>query len=550
VRELLTKKRIVNKVRSWQTNGRIRQLTRQVNRRARLKPGQPVVFFNASTRLGGVSQNAAFSFLTASALQMAGTPVIHFACLAGMSRCVLGTDREDASSLPPCRPCIAQSRALFASAPTVTFTYHQDAALANAIQDTSVEAMSGLEFPFTIQGKPVSLPLGALVAPALRWILRRHHLQEDETTRRLLREYLLSAYHVALQFSSLLEQTDPAAVVVFNGIMFPEAAARWVAQQRGLRVITHEVGLQPFTAFFTDGEATAYPIDIPADFELSPEQIARLDAYLEQRFQGNFSMAGIRFWPQIQGLSEEFNRRAAQFKQIVPVFTNVIFDTSQVHANRVFPHMFAWLEQAAEIAQAHPETLFVIRAHPDELRPGKESRENVRDWVAHKGLAEQPNIVFVNSTEYLSSYELIQRAKFVMVYNSSIGLEATLMGAPVLCGGKARFTQLPTVFFPQTVQAHREQAESFLQAERVAVPDEFVRNARRFLYYQLFRTSLPFGEYLEPHPTTPGYVRFRPFPIEKLGAENSTTMRVLVEGITLGRPFFMPEEPAAGDQRK
>jgi len=30
------------------------------------------------------------------------------------------------------------------------------------------------------------------------------------------------------------------------------------------------------------------------------------------------------------------------------------------------------------------------------------------------------------------------------------------------------------------------------------VPPQFRRNARRFLYYQLFRTSLPFGAFLEP----------------------------------------------------
>ena len=52
-------------------------------------------------------------------------------------------------------------------------------------------------------------------------------------------------------------------VVVFNGMFYPEATARWVAQQRGVRVITHEVGLQPYTAYFTTGEATAYPIAYP-----------------------------------------------------------------------------------------------------------------------------------------------------------------------------------------------------------------------------------------------------------------------------------------------
>ena len=92
--------------------------------------------------------------------------------------------------------------------------------------------------------------------------------------------------------------------------------------------------------------------------------------YLEKRFQGQFTMAGIRFWPEMNGLDEALLEKAGQFQQIVPVFTNVVFDTSQVHANTVFPHMFAWLDLVLDLIRAHPETLFVIRAHPDEMRPG------------------------------------------------------------------------------------------------------------------------------------------------------------------------------------
>ena len=107
---------------------------------------------------------------------------------------------------------------------------------------------------------------GQLVLPSLRWILRRHHLADDEPTRFLLRQYILSAHRIAQEFSAFLDQANPLAVVIFNGIMFPEAVVRRVAQQRGIRVITHEVAFQPFSAFFTDGEATAYPIEIPEEF--------------------------------------------------------------------------------------------------------------------------------------------------------------------------------------------------------------------------------------------------------------------------------------------
>jgi hypothetical protein len=267
---------------------------------------------------------------------------------------------------------------------------------------------------------------------------------------------------------------------------------------------------------------------IPPQFALNERQNQLLDDYLENRFQGKFTMAGIRFWPEMRGLDQDFLEKAGKFRQVVPVFTNVIYDTSQVHANQVFSYMFEWLELILKIIREHPETYFVIRAHPDEMRPGtaKLSRESVRDWIREREVDKLDNVRFIDSQEYLSSYELVQRAKFVMVYNSSIGMEAALLGTAVLCGGKARFTQYPMVFFPQSPRAYRETAERFLNADNIDVPPEFKVNARRFLYYQLYRASLSFEKYLEEGKRK-GYVQLSSFSWQELLPQNSGTIRLL-----------------------
>lgn len=518
-------------VHHW-TNRELIALAQEVRHNAPPKQDvRPVVMFNASTRLEGVSLNAGFSYLTGLALELQGVPVVHFVCQRGMTRCPLGTHRDDPHALPPCSACVKQSRAVYAGARTHELTYLPDPVVEQALAGKSLDELQSME----VEG----LPLGALVLPGIRWVLRRHHLMDDEGTRFLYRQFILSAWNVAREFGALLDEVQPQAVVVFNGQFFPEATARYIAMRRGLRVISHEVGLRPLTAFFTPGEATAYPIDISPHFTLTPAQETQLDEYMQQRMQGNFTMAGIRFWPEMQKLDDGFLARAAQFKQIVPVFTNVIFDTSQGHANVLFEHMFAWLDQVLEIIRAHPETLFVIRAHPDEGRAGKESRESVAQWVQARGVTGLPNVLFVDSNEFISSYELIQRSKFVMVYNSTIGLEASLMGAAVLCGGRARFTQIPTVFFPADAAGHRAMAERFLDAERIDVPEEFRANARRFLYYQLYRTSLPFDTFLEEDGIWSGYVHIKLFGWKALLPENSATIRVILDGILNQGTFLL-----------
>lgn len=470
-----------------------------------------------------MSQNAAYSLLSAQAVKMQHVPVIQFACAAGMQRCVLGSNRDDHTAPPPCATCMHQSRAVYRHTHTRWLEPRDYPELAEAIAELSIDSLA----KFTHQ----EVLLGTWALNSLRWMLRRHNLEDNTSTRAFFRAFILSAWNVYRQFSDLLESEAPQAAVLFNGMFFPEAAARHACRVKGVRVITHEVGLRPLSAFFTAGEATAYPMTIDPSFQLDDEMEKQLDAYLSARFRGEFTMAGIRFWPEMKNLDPLLIKKIETFTKLVPVFTNVIFDTSQVHANTLFEDMFAWLENLKAKALSHPEVLFVIRAHPDEGRAGKESRESVAAWILRSGLSQLENVVFIDSGEYINSYELIRRAHLVMVYNSTIGLEAALLGKPVLAGGKARFTQLETSYYPASPDEYNELLERLLAADPLETPPEFTRNARRFLYYQLFATSLDFNDYLEEDGVWKGYVKLKDFPADQLNSENSPTFKVLLEGI-------------------
>lgn len=528
IRDHLSLRRLRNEI-----NADILRIAKAVAKASpKTEGGKRIVSFNASTRITGLSLNAAYAMLIGWSLRLQGVKVINFVCQRGMSRCVLGTVQDDVTKFPPCQQCIAQSAVIYNHANNVRCEFYPSPELAKTLQNTDLSTLMRFKYE--------GLPLGELCLPSMRWILRRHHLVDDEPTRILYRHYILSAYKIAMQFEQLLLETNPHAVLVFNGMQYPEATARYVARRFGLPVYSQEVGLLPYSAFITEGDATAYPVDIPDEFQLSEAQNQRLDAYLSKRFKGDFSMAGVQFWPEMSGLDQVFLEKMKAFKQVVPIFTNVIFDTSQPHANVIFPDMFDWLDKVLAQIKQHPETLFVIRAHPDESRPGKASRETVTDWVHARGADRLDNLVFVGPDEYFSSYEMIQRAKFVMIYNSTIGMEASIMGVPVLCGGKARFTQLDTVYFPTSQDDYLSQLEQFLIDDRVQALEIHQQNSRRFLYYQLYRTSLPFNAFLEPDGIWPGFVRLKSFAWQDLLPEHSITLKVISEGLLEGKDFLLP----------
>jgi hypothetical protein len=408
-------------------------------------------------------------------------------------------------------------------------------------KDESFDLPSRAAIDDLISWEAEGLPLGQLVLPTLRWVLRRHDLPDEVAVADLFRRYLRSASRVARWFDRYLASASPRALVVFNGIMFPEAVARAVFQRAGLPVVTHEVGLRPFSAYFSHEQATFRQTSVDLERPLSKDENARLDRYLDERFRGRFSMAGVRFWPAIDPLPPSLRMRMEADGRAVVVFTNVVFDTSQVHANTLYPSMFAWLEDVRAAIERHPERLFVVRAHPDENRPGKESRQSVQAWMKESGLERMSNAVFIPPQEAVSSYDLLRSASLVLAYNSSVGLEGVIAGLPVLCAGRARYDQVDPGLLPASREIYRRTLEAYLAESPPPAPPGRAERARRFLHFELYRASLDFSDFLAERRGHPGMVEWHAFDPAALG--RSTDLQVVVRGIVDGAAFVLPATP-------
>jgi hypothetical protein len=79
---------------------------------------------------------------------------------------------------------------------------------------------------------------------------------------------------------------------------------------------------------------------------------------------------------------------------------------------------------------------------------------------------------------------LIRRSKLVLVYNSSIGLEATLLNRVVLCGGASRYSRYQTAYFPQDPDEYFRWADQFLAQEQPRPAEIFINEAKKFSYVQ------------------------------------------------------------------
>ena len=129
----------------------LRMMAQQVFDNAPATDQRPIIFFDASTRLSGLSLNAGFAILSAWSLSLQGVPIVHFVCSAGLRPCVLGTNRTDPDAAPPCAECLRQSEAIFSDSQVRYFDFQEDYDLEAKLAGLYLDGLMGFDY----QGLPL-----------------------------------------------------------------------------------------------------------------------------------------------------------------------------------------------------------------------------------------------------------------------------------------------------------------------------------------------------------------------------------------------------------
>ena len=239
-------------------------------------------------------------------------------------------------------------------------------------------------------------------------------------------------------------------------------------------------------------------------------------------------MGFTKFWSGTFSQDPELNRKINEFKNTVTIFTNSVYDTSTIFSNEAFSSLFECLEVTLNEAKNQPDTLFVIRAHPDEYRASvtkkdrqQKSMELIEDWLKEKGYLNLTNLYFVSPLEFISSYQLVALSKFIIVYNSTIGLEALMTGKRLLMGGKSKYSCISYLAPIKTQDAYLNRLRGYIDAEAVEVSKEEINEARALFYKLFFETSTDFSWALQNDDKLGGAVSFKDFNLNLLHADKN-----------------------------
>lgn len=480
--------------------------------------------------LRGWTTHLAWETTLARALHLRGAATHSILCDRVLPACEPRTVVDDFAST--CDRCVDQSsRILRATGLPFSWlgSYLEDGepgAARSTVEDLSIDELRALE--------ESGIPIGRHVAPSVNRHLLRSGGDLSPEYVEAYRRFTAAGLLVQSAARRIIDRHGVEIVFVLNGLFYAERILLDVATRRGLPVWSYERAKRIDSLI----AAKNLPV-LDQTFDdrwpkrsrtpLTSHQEERLDKYLQERFSGNVGIE--RLWDRRTdaGATTEGSSTAV-------LFTNVLWDTAVFDSEIAFDSMAKWVTHSIEWFRAHPERRLIIRIHPAEVRvPFKLSRDPVHSRIEESVSRLPSNVRVVRPTDPVDSYALVRQARLVLVYASTIGLEAAVTGTRTIVAGATHyrgkgFTRDPS----DPEQFDRELDDAFIGAGSTA---EEIELARRYAYLYFFEEIIPFSQVRE-HPRS--YVTFTYRTNEELRPGVDEALDALCDSILTGSPLRNP----------
>ncbi len=403
--------------------------------------------------------------IIASALSLRGTKISFATCEGRLPICNIRNVHQGFQM--PCDYCISLTNKIFQHSCFPKYSvcrYLDNTAIIQAVKLTEEMTFDQLE-----HFKYDNLPLGELIKISVRWFLAGNVIHSLQHGLKAYRRFLAGSIIIFEFIKKLLDEVRPDVIFMLNGLLFEERIMYAIAQRNSIPIVTYECGFIKNTFIFARNKIACY-YDLSEHWQnfnkksLTNEENKWLDDYLEDRQIGN--RCTIQYWPtreeRITEIRKQLNLELN--KNIAVLFTNIVWDSAVQEKEIGFDGLFDWVKKTILYFNQHREYHLILRIHPAEVRlKGRETQERVNDHIK-KSFPKLPgNITIVKSESDISSYRLIEMSDVVLVYTSTIGLEASLMGKPVIVSAKTHYRRKGFTIEAENLDEYYALLDKFLQ---------------------------------------------------------------------------------------
>jgi hypothetical protein len=124
---------------------------------------------------------------------------------------------------------------------------------------------------------------------------------------------------------------------------------------------------------------------------------------------------------------------------------NSSWDAAALGLQRVYPGNADWIVGTVRYLLDNSDATVIVRQHPAERLSFAATSDDYRALL-QRNFGDHPRLVFIAAEDPINSYALLERVKAVIVHSSTIGIEATAYGRPVVTGSRAYYSGLGFVW--------------------------------------------------------------------------------------------------------
>ncbi len=346
-----------------------------------------------------------------------------------------------------------------------------------------------------------SWEIGDWVKSSIHTHVRNYQLDlTDPEVIQGYRSYLYSGLVAAFGLNRALEVHRPEVVFLFSGRFSSLQVFYRLAQQRGIRIVSHERGWIKEAIWLTEGPRHSlkpYP-KLWEDWgavPLTEEELRTiLNFWQERRYGRNQAWHTFSPVPSANGEAEVCRQLGLNPQRPLWVmFPNTDDETAnQPEYNHPFGIQDRWIFATLDYLKRHPEIDLVIRVHPN--TKDKNLGINQRQYRLFQQLKNSlpTNVKIVMPEDDISSYTLMDLATLGLVFYSTAGLEMACLGRKVIASTSGWYAGMPFVQTVTRVEEYERILDTNLNLPWRAVSKTIQRLALRFAYSFLFRYNIKF----------------------------------------------------------
>ncbi|MFH0793486.1 MAG: hypothetical protein V2A74_05575 [bacterium] len=441
---------------------------------------------------GAWVNHLAWEYSLAAALQIRGAECTFLLCDKALPKCDVKLHNN--SFRTRCLACHAYSRtfAKYLGMPALWLSQflseEEEQRLRKTAFSIPYEELERIKFD--------GLDVQHTIKPSLVRYFRRGSLDGSEHTKQIHREFFYAGLTAATALKKILASVRPDAVITVNGKFFAENILFQLCRREGIDIYTYERGKIKDTLNIVHNDISVdwdntRAWEAVSGRDLSPQEKSTIENYISDRKRGLKTV--LHFHPNPQE-DELLIKRQAGFregKKHFVLFTNLVWDSAVQYKDTIFANMFEWIRETIVFFADHPDANLIVRIHPAEVKIASDvTEERTGDYLKNAFAKMPPNVCVVSPESDISSYRLIELSDGVLVYTSTVGIEAALERKPVVVAGLTHYSGKGFTLDPGSREEYFNVLRGLVVDGRVAALDW--ASAWKYAYVFFFKAMTAF----------------------------------------------------------